>query len=519
MKDKKMITMVDKNEILIRFFRKGESKSEIARRLKITRTTVRKIVSEYERMKNSPNFESILEEGLSSKPRYKSENRPKLKLIEEVQFEIDSCLEENNLRRQQGMHKQVMKKVDIHAFLESKGFDISYSTVCAYIRKEESRTKEAFIKQIYPPGSSCEFDWGEVKLFIGGQKRTFNMAVFTCCYSNYRYAKLFHRQDNLAFNQSHIDFFEHLGGVVEEMIYDNMRVAVKRFVGRTEKEPTQGLLELSNYYHYAFRFCNARRGNEKGHVERSVEHVRRKAFSATVEFVTLEQANGHLLKRCGHINQQPQRLAGNKSATEMIEQEQKHLYRVQSPYKCFVNEQVKIDKYATFIYAGNRYSVPDSLVGKMLDLKVFAEHLVVYHNNKQIHCHVRSYGAHTWTLELSHSLHTLLRKPGAIKNSMALQQADEYLTGLYTNLFKGEEKQFIELLHYCDKYKLSTIRLKKAVDKVTSITKHDVSKDKIIAILELGDNNEHLQQGNESDPISSHSSAILEELSQIAKQN
>ena len=102
---------------------------------------------------------------------------------------------------------------------------------------------------------------------------------------------------------------------------------------------------------------------------------------------------------------------------------------------------------------------------------------------------------------------------------MVLQQADEYLTELYTNFFKGEEKQFIELLHYCNKYELSTIKLKKAVDKVANITKHDVSKDKIIAILALGDNNEHLKQGNESDPIYSHSSAILEELSQIANQN
>lgn len=514
-----MLTMVDKNEILIRFFRRGESKSEIARILKTTRKTVRKIVSEFESQKEASNFESILEDGLSSKPYYKSETRRKIKLTIEVQFEIDSCLEENKLRRQQGMHKQVMKKADIHAFLQSKGFDISYSTVCVYIRKEENKAKEAFVKQSYAPGVSCEFDWGEVKLFIRGQKKTFNMAVFTCCYSNYRYAKLFHRQDNLAFNQSHIDFFEHLGGVVEEMIYDNMRVAVKRFVGRTEKEPTQGLLELSNYYHYTFRFCNARRGNEKGHVERSVEHIRRKSFSGTVEFETLEQANEHLIKRCDYINQQPQKLSENRTALEMLEQEQKHLYKVQSPYKCFISEQVKVDKYATVTYMGNRYSVPDILVGKVVELKVFAEQMVVYHNNKRMHSHVRSYGSHTWTLELTHYLHTLLRKPGAVKNSVALQQADGYLVELYTGRFKGKEKQFVELLHYCDKNEISIMKLKRAVDKVISITEYDVSKDKIIAILEQNDSNGHQQENNENDPIYSYSSAILEELSQIAKQN
>lgn len=511
--------MVDKNEILIRFFRKGESKSEIARSLQTTRKTVRKIVSEYESMKNAPNFEHLLEEGLSSKPRYKSSTRPKTKLISEIEFEIDSCLEENKIRRHQGMHKQVMKKVDIYEYLQSKEFDISYSTVCAYIRKEEAKTKEAFIKQSYSPGVSCEFDWGEVKLFINGQKKVFNLALFTCCYSNYRYAKLFHRQDNLAFNQSHIDFFDHLGGVVEEMIYDNMRVAVKRFVGHSEKEATQGLLELSNYYHFKFRFCNIRKGNEKGHVERSVEHVRRKAFSATVDFETLEQANRHLQNRCDYINGQAQKLSKNRSAAEMIIEEQKHFYRVKTPYKCFVNETAKVDKYATITYMGNRYSVPDSMVGKMVDLKIFAEHLIVYQNNKLIHKHVRSYGAHTWTLELSHYIYTLLRKPGAVKNSVALLQADEYFTRLYTDRFMGEEKQFVELLHYCDKHEISITKLKKAEDKVSKITAHDVSKDKIIAILEHNNNNENQQQSNGNDPIYSYSSATLEQLSQIANQN
>lgn len=511
--------MVDKNEILIRFFRKGESKSAIAKSLKTTRKTVRRIVSEYESMKNSPNFENLLEKGLSSKPRYKSTNRQKVKLTIEVQGEIDFCLEQNNLRRQEGMHKQVMKKADIHEYLLSKGFDLSYSTVCTYIRKEEKRTKEAFIKQSYAPGVSCEFDWGEVKLFIDGQKKSFNLAVFTCCYSNYRYAKLFSRQDNLAFNQSHIDFFEHLGGVTEEMVYDNMRVAVKRFVGTTEKEPTQGLLELSNYYHFRFRFCNVRKGNEKGHVERSVEHVRRKAFSATVDFKTLEQANKHLLERCNYINLQPQKLAESRSATEMIDEEKKHLYRVLTPYKCFLSEQAKVDKYATITYMGNHYSVLDSLVGKMVELKVFAEHLIVYYNDKQVHCHTRSYGAHTWTIELTHYLGTLLRKPGALKNSVALQQADRYISELYSERFKENEKEFIELLFFCEKHQTSAIKLKQAVDKVISITEFDVSKDKIIAILEQDENKIYQTQEDISDPTYSYSSDTLDTLTTMINQN
>jgi transposase len=98
--------------------------------------------------------------------------------------------------------------------------------------------------------------------------------VFTTCYSNYRYARLFARQDTLSFMESHVSFFARLGYVHPELIYDNMRVAVYQFTGALEKEPAQALLQ----YGFTHRFCNIRRGNEKGHVERSVEYVRRKSF-------------------------------------------------------------------------------------------------------------------------------------------------------------------------------------------------------------------------------------------------
>jgi hypothetical protein len=107
-----------------------------------------------------------------------------------------------------------MKKIDIYEYLLSKGYKIGYTTICNYVRSLEFSGKEGFIKQIYEPGIVCEFDWGEAKLFINGKLQTFNQAVFTSAYSNYRWSKLFHRQDTLAFSQSYIDFFSHLQAVI-----------------------------------------------------------------------------------------------------------------------------------------------------------------------------------------------------------------------------------------------------------------------------------------------------------------
>ncbi len=55
-----------------------------------------------------------------------------------------------------------------------KGFHISYPSVCKYIasyakQKQEPKSGEAFIRGYYPAGESCEFDWGEAKLYLDGK--------------------------------------------------------------------------------------------------------------------------------------------------------------------------------------------------------------------------------------------------------------------------------------------------------------------------------------------------------------
>ena len=63
--------------------------------------------------------------------------------------------------------------VDIHTCLESEGYDISYGTVLRTIKSLVHTQKEAFIKAEHQPGQVCEFDWGEVKLIIDGQKEPY----------------------------------------------------------------------------------------------------------------------------------------------------------------------------------------------------------------------------------------------------------------------------------------------------------------------------------------------------------
>lgn len=112
-----------------------------------------------------------------------------------------------------------------------------------------------------------EFDFGVVRLKMSdGSIKEFWMAVFTAAYSNYKWAGLFPKQNTGCFLEAHAAFFKQIKGNYRTVVYYNTRVAVGKFVGHTEKEPTEALLKLSIYYKFRFRFCNAYSGNEKGHV-------------------------------------------------------------------------------------------------------------------------------------------------------------------------------------------------------------------------------------------------------------
>lgn len=506
--------MVEKQEIIIRYHRDGDSERKISSDLGLHRSTVRKYLKEYQKARENIPDSKKVDESLISElvkaPRYNSYNRGKRKLTSEITKEIDQLLVLNDQKKSQGLHKQILKKIDILEYLAEKGYDIGYTTICNYISEKNNKTKEAYIRQVYKPGEVCEFDWGEVKLFINGKIRALNMAVFTPALSNYRHAILFYRQDSSSFQQAHVNFFDHIKGVYHTMVYDNMRVAIRRFVGPKEKEPTEALLKLSMYYHFGFRFCNVRKGNEKGHVERSVEYIRRKAFSIKDSFTSLEEANQWLQRTCNRINTTYNRFTKGKKPMELFKQEKAYLYAAPASFDCAHIEQCRADKYSTISYATNRYSVPDYLVGEIIDIKIYPDKITCYHQNKKVCEHERGYGRHDWHILLGHYLNTLQTKPGALAGSQALKSAPENVKAIHEKFFKNDPKEFIGLLLFSRENSYDFTVIEQAINRLINICPHDISVDKIKALC-LQKDAPAITSPNNNDPISDYSKQQLRE--------
>ncbi|WP_027352054.1 IS21 family transposase [Desulfotomaculum nigrificans] len=481
-----MIKLIQKQNILIMYYREGKSQREIARLLGVDRKTVRRYINKYEeKRKELEQSSGLVDPGeliqeIVEPPKYTVGNRPKRKVTEDIQSLIKKHLDENEQKRRNGQHKQVKKIIDIYEALVEDNIDISYSSVKRIVRSLEQKAKEAFIKESYIPGDVCEFDWGEVKLTIGGKLQILQMAAFTSAYGNYRYAYLFTKQKTECFQEAHARFFQEVGGVYQTLVYDNMKVAVKRFVG-TEKEPTEGLLQLSIYYGFRYRFCNVRRGNEKGHVERSVDVIRRKAFAFKDTFESLDEANNYLLKICNKLNAKPQDTRDGQSALACLEQERANLLTLPPMFDSARVVNARVDKYATIVVDQNHYSVPDHLVGELVMVKIYSSRICCFYKDAKIAEHARLTGCHEWRLELSHYLETLKKKPGALAGSMALQQADQKIKQIFETYYTKKEKEFIELMQYIkDGTSLSDVE--KSITELCKIHPSHVTTDKIKAL-------------------------------------
>ena len=445
-----------KAEILMKYFRENMSQRAIAKELKVSRTTVRKYIkdyeSKYEEIEKSAasdnttnnNILNLVSEMVSG-PKYDTSSRTRIKLTDEIIEKIDELIEENEKNRLLGRSKQLMKKIDIYERLIKLGFDISYPTVCNYIRDNHEK-KEAFIRQEYGLGETLEFDWGEVKLTIAGKPITLQMGLLTTACGSYHYARLYHNQKMENFLDIHVQAFNSIGGVHRELVYDNLRQAVRKFVGRNEKEATEDLIKISLYYEFKYRFCNVARGNEKGHVEKGIEYVRRKAFSIRTDFATLEEANEYLIEKLSELNSRKRSWLQNQSPLDMLNRERDYLLPLKPSYDASRRVEARVNKYSVINIDQNKYSVPDYLVGKFVKVKIYPDIIEIYYKDNKIAVHKRSYQTHHWSVDINHFIHTLKKKPGALHSSVGRHQLSPELQEIYQEYYINNPRDFIELL-------------------------------------------------------------------------
>ena len=511
-----MCDLVDKQKIIIEHCA-GKTNRKIAKEMGLNRKTVNKYVTEYEEARKREMAESTPGTGtlpvtpfILVAPKYDSSNRTKTVVTDEVLQKIQLCLDENETRLLRGAGKQQMRATDIHEYLtDTCNFTISYSSVKRAVGTlKSSKHKEAFVKQEYDPGDIVEFDWGDVKVEFPDSNDyiTLKMAVFTPAYSNFRWAKLYYSEDTEAFLDAHISFIEFCGGVFRTYVYDNTRVAVKKFVGETEDRATDAMKALASHYGFKFRFCAIRSGWQKGHVERAVDVVRHWAFvqPGDDQFQNILEADAHIQKKCFEKNKEP--IYDGHIPAELFLHEKQHLRS--APVKLNYTRQMSavVNKYSVIEFQTNFYSVPDDYVGRTVNIYCYVKHIDIYCEEKMICTWARGYSRTEYYIDLFHYAKTLKRKPGAIAGSTALRQANTLVKELYHRYYSEKPGLFPDVLFLIREKGIRSVL--RAAEKLYKLSPNDMSAVKLKTICE----NDEKDITNDAPPVEDRISRISQEM-------
>lgn len=162
----------------------------------------------------------------------------------------------------------------------------------------------------------------------------------------------------------------------------------------------------------------------------------------------------------------------NKAKGEAVEVDLSALRPEYNMIGCFSSASYKVDKWSTICMKHSYYSVPDNLVGKYVDVKIYSEKIVVFYEGNKVATHERKYKLGSWSIKLEHYISTLTKKPGAVRTSLALKQADESIRRLYNECLKDIPKEFVLLVDYINKSKYT---VDDVIDAYTSLKASDIA--------------------------------------------
>ena len=446
---------------------KGRSNREIERITGINRKTVARYWNDYQRQVDELDGDGDIrsaQEMVIEKPHYDTSSRGPIKYTPEIDKAIDDILSTENIKSQLlgKAHKQHLTCRQIHGILIEQGFDIGLTTVTFYVGEKRRISREAFIRQQYDFGDRLEYDFGEVKLVIGGVTNTYHLAAIASPASDFRWGYLYENQKKDVFLDSHVRFFEMTGKVWREVVYDNMRNVVSRFIGRNEKELNADLIKMSIYYGFDVNVTNCFSANEKGYVESTVKWIRNKIFAARYVFDTVDEARRYLALRLTCLN-----------ASSRIEEEIRALRPARPPLEIARVSEHSVNKYSFIRVDNGFYSVPDYLVGHTLTVKSYPEEIVVFSGFFEVCRHRRLCGQEVYSVDILHYLNTLATKPGAVKNSVALRSKAR-LKEVFEQRYVNRPKDFIFALEQLKGRPIDEIALILEDDHTTPVVSSDV---------------------------------------------
>jgi transposase len=282
--------------------------------------------------------------------------------------------------------------VQILQRLKENDFDGQYTIVKDYVRKVRPPKTKAFLTLSFAPGECAQVDWGSYgSVTVGETSRRLSFFAMVLCYSRMMYVEFTVSQTMEHFLGCHQNAFDFFGAVPTKIMVDNLKSAVlKRIVGKAPIFNPK-YLDFANHYGFTIVPCAVGKGNEKGRVESGVGYVK-KNFLAGLhipDFNTLRPAAIHWLNTVANVRVHGQT---GKRPVDRFQRERESMNPLPPhPYDIATISQIRASKQFRVTVDTNRYSVPAEYAGARLTLKTYPDRLCIYHQDKLLARHLRSY--------------------------------------------------------------------------------------------------------------------------------
>lgn len=266
----------------------------------------------------------------------------------------------------------------------------TYSNFYKYINKHKltpKKNNKAHLRFETDMGKQLQFDWKEDIRMVSKHGEVFEFNILSSTLGSSRlhvfiYSKFKARID---VQRSLIKTFEYIGGLLEELLTDNMSSIVNTKTGEFSDEFKAFIKDIG----INAKKCKPRQPYTKGKDE-SANRFMSRLIPYNHEFEDEEE----LVKIIKEINIKVNRQVNSTIGVAPIilfNKEKEYLkplpnQKIMEPY-LISTKQIKISNESLFYYKGKRYSVPNKYIEHTLSLQEENNKLYVYYNKELITIH------------------------------------------------------------------------------------------------------------------------------------
>jgi transposase len=269
--------------------------------------------------------------------------------------------------------------------IQAQGYEGGISILREYVHpKRALRPGRATVRFETEPGRQLQSDWGSLVTRIAGEPTAVHFIVNTLGYSRRFHFWATDREDAEHTYEGVIRSLEWFGGVPGEVLVDNQKSAVLEHRRGTGAVFNPRFLDLAGHYGFEPKACRPARARTKGKDERMVGYIKQHFFVRFRDFESWAHLN-QLAERWLREEADP-RVHGTtrEVVSERFAREAPHLHPL--PARRYDTSYWELRQVAWDAYVdvrGNRYSVPASLTGRRVSIRISLDDILTVYDGEQ----------------------------------------------------------------------------------------------------------------------------------------